>query len=59
MHSATISSNGFANAATSNDKFLRDNLDWVAKATNWARFSATASLGSIHKGNHRQAMNIL
>ena len=27
----------------------RDNLEWLARATNWAKFTATASLGVIHK----------
>jgi len=27
----------------------RDNLEWLARATNWAKFTATASLGAIHK----------
>lgn len=29
--------------------FLRDNLDWISKATNWNKFNAVASLGLIHK----------
>ena len=45
----------FANAAThagtTVDAFLRDNLDWLARATNWAKFSATAGLGVIHRGH--------
>ena len=28
---------------------IRDNLDWLARATNWAKFTATSSLGVIHK----------
>ncbi len=27
---------------TTVDTFLRDNLEWLKKATNWAKFSATA-----------------
>jgi len=27
----------------------RDNLDWLARATNWGKFTATSSLGVIHK----------
>jgi hypothetical protein len=27
---------------TTVDAFLRENLDWLKKATNWAKFSATA-----------------
>jgi len=29
--------------------FLRENLDWISKATNWNKFNAVASLGLIHK----------
>jgi len=47
------------NAYTTNDSFLQDNLTWVAKATNWNRFTATASLGIIHMGNRKEAMKIL
>jgi hypothetical protein len=34
--------------------YLRDNLDWLARATNWAKFTATASLGVIHKVSQYQ-----
>ena len=34
---------------TTSDSFLRDNLDWLKRATNWAKFTATASLGVIHQ----------
>lgn len=34
-HGAVVWANGIMNAATTNDMFLRDNLDWVAKAINW------------------------
>jgi len=47
------------NAATTNDSFLRDNLDWVAKAVNWGWFSATSSIGVIHMGNKAKAEEIL
>lgn len=58
-HGACVWANGIMNAATTNDVFLRDNLNWVAKATNWGRFSATASLGMIHQGNKKEALNVL
>ena len=35
---------------TTVDTFLRENLEWLSRATNWAKFSATAGLGVIHKG---------
>jgi len=47
------------NAFTTNDSFLRDNLNWAARSTNWGRFSATASLGVIHMGNKAEALNVL
>lgn len=46
-------------AGTTFDGFLRDNLEWLALATNWAKFSATAALGVIHKGYFQEGMNIL
>lgn len=48
-HSATIAANALMHAGTTVDTFLRENLDWLARATNWAKFSATASLGVIHR----------
>ena len=58
-HSAVTFMNAFANAGTTSDLFLRENLDWLAKASNWSKFSATAALGVIHKGNLSQGMEIL
>jgi 26S proteasome regulatory subunit N2 len=47
------------NAFTTNDSFVQDNIPWVGMATNWNRFSATASMGIIHSGNKKDAMKIL
>lgn len=58
-HGSCIWANGIMNAYTTNDTFLRDNLSWAAKATNWNRFNATATLGMIHMGNKKEAMAIL
>jgi len=58
-HGAVVFANALMFAGTGNDTFLRDNLDWVSKATNWSKFSAAASLGVIHKGNIAKAMDIL
>lgn len=46
-------------AGTTSDVFLRDNLEWLAKASNWAKFSTTAALGVIHKGFFEEGTNIL
>ena len=37
----------------------RDNLEWLSRATNWAKFTATASLGVIHKGHEKEALNLM
>ncbi|KAI8369483.1 armadillo-type protein [Radiomyces spectabilis] len=58
-HSAVTFANAFMHAGTTSDEFLRQNLDWLARATNWAKFSATAALGVIHKGQLAQSMNLL
>ncbi|XP_072266274.1 26S proteasome non-ATPase regulatory subunit 1 [Pyxicephalus adspersus] len=38
---------------------LLDNLEWLARATNWAKFTATASLGVIHKGHEKEALQLM
>ena len=43
-------------SGTTTDTFLRDNLDWLGRATNWAKFTATASLGVIHQGHEDNAL---
>ena len=37
------------NAGTTSDEFLRQNMEWLARASNWTKFSATAALGVIQK----------
>lgn len=58
-HQATIFANALIHAGTTRDTFLRDNLEWLAKATNWAKFSATAGLGVIHKGHLKEGLSLL
>ena len=59
FHSAITFNNAFMCAGTCSDKFLRDNLDWLARASNWSKFSATAALGVIHRGNLEYGMQLL
>jgi len=59
LHGATILANALAHAGTSSDTFLREHLDWLARATNWAKFSATAGLGVIHRRQLGQARALL
>jgi len=48
-HSAITFANAFMNSGTTSDEFLRNNLEWLSRASNWSKFSATAALGVIHK----------
>ncbi|GME85022.1 unnamed protein product [Ambrosiozyma monospora] len=59
FHSAVTFANAFMHAGTTDDSFVRTNLDWLGKANNWSKFSATAALGVIHKGNLSQGQIIL
>ncbi|CAN4120771.1 unnamed protein product [Withania somnifera] len=58
-HSATIYANAIMHAGTTVDTFLRENLDWLSRATNWAKFSATAGLGVIHSGHLQQGRSLM
>jgi len=58
-HTATVIANSFMHAGTTNNVFLRDNLEWLAKATNWAKFTATASFGVIHHGHETNAIKLM
>lgn len=33
--------------------------DWLSRATNWAKFSATAGLGVIHRGHLQQGRSLM
>lgn len=59
FHTAVTLSNAFMHAGTTHDKFFRDNLEWLGKAVNWSKFTATAALGVIHKGNLTQGQKLL
>ena len=59
LHSGVVFANALMHSGTTLDLFLRQNMDWLARATNWAKFSATASLGVIHKGHIKNALALL
>lgn len=59
LHNAAVMTHAYLYAGTTNDSFLRDYLDWMKKASNWAKFSATASLGVIHASHITEAMHLL
>jgi len=58
-HSAITFTNAFAHCGTTSDKFLRENLDWLGRASNWAKFSTTAALGLIHRGSWINGMRVV
>ena len=58
-HSATVLCNALMHAGTTVDMFLRENLDWLSRATNWARFSATAGMGVIHHGQLSEGRTLM
>lgn len=59
FHTAVSVSNAFMHAGTTDDSFVRQNLPWLGKAQNWAKFTATASLGVIHQGNLSEGKKIM
>jgi 26S proteasome regulatory subunit N2 len=59
LHNASIVAHGYMNCGTTVDTFLRDNLQWLGKASNWGQFSATASIGVVHKGHVKQSKKVL
>ncbi|KAG8834158.1 proteasome regulatory particle base subunit [Serendipita sp. 399] len=58
-HTALSLQNAFMHSGTGSDLFLRENLEWLGKASNWSKFTATAALGSIHKGNLEKGQTLL
>lgn len=58
-HTALSLQNAYMHSGTGSDIFLRENLEWLGKASNWSKFTATAALGSIHKGNLEQGKALL
>lgn len=59
LHNAVVATHGYLFAGTTNTKFLRENLDWMSKAGHWAKFSATASIGVVHRGHVKESMTLL
>lgn len=59
LHNGVVVAHALMQAGTTNDSFLRKNLDWLAKSNHWAKFTATASLGVVHKGQVAESMSLL
>lgn len=59
LHNAIVVAHGYMFSGTTIDTFLRENLDWLGKATNWAKFTAVGSIGVVHKGHIHESMKLL
>jgi 26S proteasome regulatory subunit N2 len=59
LHGAAVTCHGYMHCGTTVDLFLRKNLEWLGKAKLWAKFSAIASMGVVHKGHLGESMNLL
>ncbi|KAL7672402.1 hypothetical protein ACOME3_007289 [Neoechinorhynchus agilis] len=57
--SGIVIANGLMHAGTTCDSFLRDNLEWLSHASCWAKFSATASLGLIHRFHELESLRLM
>jgi len=58
-HQATVFANAVMHCGTTVDTFITENLDWLKRATNWAKFSATACVGMMHKGCINSSRNVM
>jgi 26S proteasome regulatory subunit N2 len=59
LHNAIVITHSLMNAGTTDTTFLRENLDWMGKASNWAKFTATASIGVVHSGHTKNSIELL
>ncbi|KAG5474417.1 hypothetical protein LSCM1_03199 [Leishmania martiniquensis] len=59
IHNATVVANALMYSGTTIDGFLRDNMKWLGAAQHWAKFTAVASTGAIHRGHTEEAMRVL
>ncbi|CAJ1030076.1 putative HEAT repeat/26S proteasome regulatory subunit RPN2 C-terminal domain containing protein [Leishmania utingensis] len=59
IHNATVVANALMYSGTTMDGFLRDNMKWLGAAQHWAKFTAVASTGAIHRGHTEEAMRVL
>lgn len=59
LSNSLVIANALMYCGTSLDVFLRENLDWLGRFTNWAKFTATASLGLIHRGHVKKSLELL
>lgn len=59
QHTGMTFSHAIMQCGTSNDDFLRNNMEFLGHASNWSKFSATSSLGLIHMGQVKDSKQLL
>lgn len=59
LHNATVVAHAYMSGGTTIDTFLRNNLEWFSRATNWAKFTAAAGIGVVHKGHIKESQKLL
>eukprot|EP00607_Mallomonas_marina_P007851 CAMPEP_0182420384 /NCGR_PEP_ID=MMETSP1167-20130531/5139_1 /TAXON_ID=2988 /ORGANISM="Mallomonas Sp, Strain CCMP3275" /LENGTH=775 /DNA_ID=CAMNT_0024596253 /DNA_START=862 /DNA_END=3189 /DNA_ORIENTATION=- len=59
LHNSTVVTHAYMSSGTTVDTFLREDLEWLSKANNWAKFTAVASIGVVHKGHVHESMSLL
>ncbi|CAE5960515.1 unnamed protein product [Arabidopsis arenosa] len=59
LHGAIIYANAIKHARTARDEFYEENSVWLSRATTWAKFSAIAGLGVIHRGHLQQSRSLM
>jgi 26S proteasome regulatory subunit N2 len=59
LHNSTVVCHAYMYCGTTIDAYLRDNLKWLGKASNWSKFTAVASIGVVNKGHVHESMNLL
>ena len=58
-HNALVVGHAYMVAGTTYDSFLRSNINWLGKASHWSKFTASACMGIVHRGNTKNAMRLL
>nr|CCC95494.1 unnamed protein product [Trypanosoma congolense IL3000] len=58
-HNATVIAHAFMYSGTTIDVFLRNDVEWLARASCWSRFVAAASVGVIHYGHVKEGFNVV
>ncbi|KAL8270614.1 hypothetical protein Esti_005435 [Eimeria stiedai] len=59
LHHGLLLAHALQQSGTGCDVFLRRNLEWMGRAANWSKYSATASIGAIHRGNVMNSVKVL